>query len=368
MAYVKSNSSTTAWGRLHYIFDEAAHDGGAHRVLAVTGSNIRLWGSSNRPYQDQSGYYLNKQFKKVRQKAWNKHKRHQAQHMIISFSENEFPTDNPDNIMKEASRVNELINGFMAERFADSQWVSAVQCDGTGHKLHAHVLINTVKINGKCVRTNNFKVNKLRNEWNKYLDSNYLSVTGHVYVNPFSKDEPGTRVKPKGWQAQLQQTLDWAREKADSIKEYLELLKDKNVTVSERNKRGDWSYHVAVSGKEKTVRDFYQRTDRKTGLVKSTRGMGKDYTPSSLKKYFGLNKMKGNEQNDQEVRQSDGRFEQLARESEQQREQRFIKRLINERVDEEQQDGTSNKTGSPKPIGGSNEATNGSHDDSGLGF
>lgn len=42
--YLKSNSSTSAWGRLHYILDGAAHDGSDHRVLNVVGGNIRLWG------------------------------------------------------------------------------------------------------------------------------------------------------------------------------------------------------------------------------------------------------------------------------------------------------------------------------------
>jgi len=46
MTYVKSNSSTSSWGRLHYIFDEQAHDGSDHRVLAVEGSHVNLWRSS----------------------------------------------------------------------------------------------------------------------------------------------------------------------------------------------------------------------------------------------------------------------------------------------------------------------------------
>ena len=42
--YVKSNYITNAYGRLKYLFDEPAHDGSAHRVLGVNGSNVYLWG------------------------------------------------------------------------------------------------------------------------------------------------------------------------------------------------------------------------------------------------------------------------------------------------------------------------------------
>jgi hypothetical protein len=286
MTYIKSHSSTSAWGRLHYIFDEDAHDGSDHRVLAVAGNNIKLLGIRGHPNPDQSGYYLNAQFKNVRRKAWNSHKHQQAQHLILSFSEEEFSTKNNENLKAEANQINTLVKEFMDESFSDCQWVSGVQCDGSGHKLHAHVLINSVKPDGKCVRTNKFKVSKLRNNWNNFMDENYLAVTGHVYVNPFKKDKVASNIKPQGWQKQVQETLEWARNKAETIENYLTILRDKGITVSKRNKHGDWSYHFKVNGKDKTVRDFYQRIDKKSGLVKSTRGFGKDYTPDSLETYF----------------------------------------------------------------------------------
>ncbi|WP_195701606.1 relaxase/mobilization nuclease domain-containing protein [Companilactobacillus futsaii] len=286
MTYIKSHSSTSSWGRLHYIFDDEAHDGSDHRVLSVAGNNIRLLGARGHPNSDQSGYYLNIQFKNVRKKAWNSHKHQQAQHLILSFSEEEFSTRDDENLKEEANQINMLVKQFMYGEFPDCQWVSGIQCDGEGHKLHAHVLINSVKPDGKCVRTNKFKISKLRNNWNDFMDENYLAVTGHVYVNPFKKDKAASNVKPKGWQKQVQETLEWAKNKAETIENYLTILRDKGITVSRRNKRGDWSYHFKVNGKDKTVRDFYQRIDKKSGLVKSTRGLGKDYTPTSLKEYF----------------------------------------------------------------------------------
>lgn len=290
MTYIKSHSSTSSWGRLHYIFDEDAHDGSDHRVLSAVGANINLWGARGHPIRDQSGYYLNTQFKNIRHRAWNTRKHQQAQHLILSFSESEFNTENNKNLTKEADQISALVKKFMDAKFSDCQWVSGVQCDGEGHKLHAHVLINSVKPDGKCVRTNKFKVSKLRNDWNNFMDENYLSVTGHVYINPFNRKKPATTTKPKGWQEQLQKTLEWACSKASSIENYLTLIKDKGVTVSERNKRGDWCYHLVVNEKEKVVRDFYQRIDKKTGSVKSTRGLGLQFTPKELEHYFKIKK------------------------------------------------------------------------------
>ncbi|WP_334330537.1 relaxase/mobilization nuclease domain-containing protein [Companilactobacillus sp. HBUAS59699] len=287
MTYVKSNSSTSAWSRLHYIFDEEAHDGSRHRVLAVEGSHINLWRSaSGQPYVDQSGYYLNSQFKNMRRRARNKNKRHQAQHLILSFSESEFPTTGSSDLVDKSHQINQLVKGFMDENFPGTQWVSAVQCDGKGYKLHAHVLVNTVKVSGKCVQTNKFSVSKLRNEWNHYMNEHYLSVTGHLYLNPMKQSKTTSNTNLSGWQKELKEKLDWAKKVANSLEKYVDLLSTKNVTVKQRNKKGAWSYVTEAGGKKRTVRDFYQRKNKKTGEVRSTRGMGIEYTPLELKKYF----------------------------------------------------------------------------------
>lgn len=349
LMYVKSNYITNAYGRLKYLFDEPAHDGSAHRVLGVNGSHVYLWGPRGQPYPSQSGYFINQQFKLVRHQAVNRRKRQQAQHIICSFSDHEMPTDNPERVKDEVKQINQLVGGFMAEHFPNTQWVSAVQADGQeGHKLHCHILINSVQPDGKCVRTNKFSVNRLRHEWNKYLREHYLETTGHVYVNPFSKDKPGKAVKPQGWQAILKGTLQWARNQAKSIEEYLELLKAKNVTVTKRNKKGEWSYHTIVNGKKKTVRDFYQRRDRKSGLVKSTRGIGKDFTPFELGKYFKQKQQSETKEvsvDEKESQQHDGRFERPVESRRQQ--QRFNAYIAKQQFEADDEE-ASHQAGSSK--------------------
>ncbi|MBB1124560.1 relaxase/mobilization nuclease domain-containing protein [Limosilactobacillus albertensis] len=347
--YVKSNYITNMYGRLKYLFDEPAHDGSAHRVLGVNGSHVYLWGSRGQPYPAQSGYFINQQFKMVRRRAMNKRKRQQAQHLICSFSDREMPTGNSDNINVEVGQINQLVGGFMKQYFPQTQWVSAIQADGQeGHKLHCHILINSVRPDGKCVRTNEFSVGRLRHEWNNYLKEHYLEVTGHVYVNPFDKARPGKVVKPQGWQAVLKGTLQWARDQAQSIKEYLGLLKTKNVTVTKRNKKGDWSYHTTVNGKKKTVRDFYQRRDRKTGLVKATRGMGQEFTPFELNKYFKQKQQGKNKEvsvDEEKSQQCDGRSKRLAESRRQQ--QRFNAYIAKQQLEADDEE-SSYQTGSSK--------------------
>lgn len=346
--YVKSNYITNAYGRLKYLFDEPAHDGSAHRVLGTNGSHVYLWGPRGQPYPAQSGYFINQQFKMIRHRAMNKQKRQQAQHLICSFSDHEMPTDNPDNINVEVDQINQLVGGFMKQYFPQTQWVSAIQADGQeGHKLHCHILINSVQPNGKCVRTNEFSVNRLRHEWNNYLKEHYLEVTGHVYANPFDNNKPGKVVKPQGWQAALKETLRWARDKAISIEEYVGLLKAKGLTVTSRNKKGDWSYSVTVSGKKKTVRDFYQRRDRKSGLVKSTRGVGQDFTPLELRKYFKQkqkNETKEASTNEEEYQQYDGRSERF--DESRRRQQRFNAYVAKQLSTDDEE--TSDQAGSSK--------------------
>lgn len=361
MVYVKSNYITNAYGRLKYLFDEPAHDGSEHRVLGVNGSHVYLWGPRGQPYPSQSGYFLNQQFKLVRHRAANQRKRQQAQHLICSFSDREMPTDNPERVKDEVNQINQLVGGFMTEFFPDTQWVSAIQADGQeGHKLHCHILINSVRPDGKCVRTNNFSVSRLRHEWNNYLKEHYLEVTGHVYVNPFDKSKPGKVVKPQGWQAALKKTLQWARDQAQSIEEYLGLLKSKNVTVTERNKKGDWSYHTTVNNKEKTVRDFYQRRDRK-GLVKSTRGMGREFTPLELGKYFKQKKDVETKEvsiSEKESQKRNGRSERLDEANrQQQRFNAYIARQQLEADDEESghQAGSSKLDGRYQQVSGQSE-------------
>lgn len=345
--YVKSNYITNAYGRLKYLFDEPAHDGSAHRVLGVNGSHVYLWGPRGQPYLSQSGYFLNQQFRIVRRRATNKRKRQQAQHLICSFSESEMPTDDPKQFDLEVTQINQLVGGFMKQYFPNTQWVSAVQADGQeGHKLHCHILINSVYPDGKCVRTNSFSVSKLRHEWNDYLNDHFLEVTGHVYVNPFDKEKSGKVVKSKGWQAILKNTLSWARSQAKSIEEYLLLLKDRDITVTKRNKKGDWSYHMNVNGKEKTVRDFYQRRDRKTGLVKSTRGVGKEFTPLELNNFFSRKQETKEVSVDEESKQFHGRSERLV-EANRQQQQRFQEYIARQQLEADDAD-PGNQAGSAK--------------------
>lgn len=339
MAYLKIHSSKNVWSRLHYVFDEEPHnDYRGDRVLNVTGGNIALWGPAEQPYASQSGYFINSQFKAIRRRARNKRKTTQCHQIILSMDEREFSTKDPNTLPQEARELNQLVKGFMDDYFPESSWVSAIQADGSGERLHAHIIINSVQPNGKIVPTSKLMVYRVRNEWNRYMENHYLAVTGRMWVNPFQKDKAATTTKPLGWQAQLQQTLEWARAKAQSLEQYLGLLIDKDVTVTERNKKHDWSYHVTVNGKDKKSRDFYQRRNKQSGLVTSTRGLGQAYTPNMLKQYFKSKNKKVDDTNDEESNAAGQRLQQLGQLAEQQRHRELIAQFTQRQADERRAD------------------------------
>lgn len=119
----------------------------------------------------------------------------EAFHLIVSFDNNEFPLDG--NQQEEAKQAAELVHGFMDQQFPeDSQWLMAIQRDGQGHKLHAHVAINSVQTDGKVIDrsythqkdwtyTKSGKViheKGIASNLDAYLTANFERVTGRPFT------------------------------------------------------------------------------------------------------------------------------------------------------------------------------------------
>lgn len=146
------------------------------RVLATAGFNINLLHSPDGQIAvQQNGAYLQKQFQQVLHRAHNPHRKYQAQSIIISFDETEFDTTN---LHIQAQQALLLAQLYVHRHFADTQSVIAIQDDGEGGKLHAHILINDIKPNGKTVSTNRFNVVKMRHDFDKNMQDNFERVTG----------------------------------------------------------------------------------------------------------------------------------------------------------------------------------------------
>lgn len=288
MAVVQSNSIRSSYHRLTYLFNEPAHNADitSQRVLACSGHNIKMLHDHNGNISTvQSGAYLEQQFHQSLLKAFNPHRKYQAQSLIISFSKNEF---NSSNLTQQSRQALQLTQGFINHYFPDAQSVTCIQADGDGTRLHAHVLISAVKQNGKTIPTNRFSVFHLRKQVDQYLNDNFEDVTNRRWPGPASQkgrhDLNDLPVKT-GWQKQIKQIIYEVKQRVSNVEDFLIGLKQYGVTVSERGKFKAWTYHIIDQSKEHRIRAFYQRTD-KNGKVIATRGLGKSFTRQSLENYW----------------------------------------------------------------------------------
>ena len=204
MSITKCLNRKNSRALIKYLLDAKPHDTGLvnHRNLLVTGQNLETFpGRFNGEFIQQSyqSPFIAEQFNAAQglSKAakQGKKKNVQAFHLIVSFSDSEFPPDGDQK--KEAEQAAKLTKGFLKEQLPpDSQYLMAVQRDGKGHKLHVHVALNSVQINGKVIRRQYLHqrdwdyVTKdgkhihepgLASNLDKYLEDNFQRVTGREF-------------------------------------------------------------------------------------------------------------------------------------------------------------------------------------------
>ena len=315
LSVLETHSCRSSYKRLQYLFQEPPHSTKKtlQRVLACDGFNIKLLHDSNgRITNVQNGAYLERQFMSNLRKAHNPKRKYQAQTLIISFSEDEFDTSD---LNLQAKQALVLVQHFIHQHFADAQSIIAIQADSEGGKLHAHVVFNTIKSNGRTIPTNRFNIHKLRSSFDREMINNYQFVTGHRWTNPIHNQQERQDVNNlttrSEWQQNLKKIIAQVRCEVNSLKEFIRRLNDAGITVTERQKGSAWTYHQTVHGKSYKVRDFYQRVDKQSGKVLSTRGLGQEFTKSYLTSYF-KQKDKEVEEDTNERRQSeDEEFEKI---------------------------------------------------------
>ena len=314
MSILQTHSCHSSYNRLKYVFNEPAHSyrKTTKRVLAASGFNIKmLHDNDGKISATQNGAYLERQFRTVLKRAHNPRRCHQAQTIIISFDPTEFDTSD---LKAQSQQALRLVQHYVRKHFADCQSVIAIQSDGEGGKLHAHVVMNTIKPNGKTVATNRFNINKLRKDFDREMKTNYQRITGRQWTNPVHnqterKDIHNLTTKSE-WQHQLKELINQIKAKVDNITDFLKQLEQHSITVTERQKGKAWTYHQIVSTKtgtrEMKVRDFYQRIDKETGEIKSTRGLGQSFSKSEIERYFNRKKENEKEKQNYDRRENDG--------------------------------------------------------------
>lgn len=294
-AILQSRSCHSSYQRLTYLFNQPPHNTSKtqQRVLACSGTNIVMLHDPNGSISNiQNGAFLEKQFHQSLKRAYNPKRQYQAQSIIISFSQQEFDCGD---LSSQSIQALKLVQGFVNKHFSDTQSVSCVQCDGNGQRLHVHILINTVKRDGKTIATNRFSVNHLRHGLDNYLEQNFEKVTGRTWPGPpqdnrSSRQDISELPSKASWQVELKQLINVAKISSTNVQEFKEILAGHGVTISERGKNKSWTYHMSVPNakggtKDHRIRAFYQRTD-KQGNVISTRGLGIGFTKKSLEQYW----------------------------------------------------------------------------------
>ena len=239
-----------------------------------------------------------------------------------------------------------------------TRYLVCVQCDGQGGRLHVHLLINAVKENGKTIPTNRFSVFKMRRDFNDYLQDNFEHVTSRTWSNPFSnhlvrKDLSDLPTRSK-WEEQLKSIINTVKQEVTNAKTFLSKLSEFGITVSERKQGKSWTYHQTLTTKngdtkEMKARDFYQRKDKKTGEILTTRGLGSSYTKQSLEVFWQKQLLKQEEfesqspltshkQSKKEVNKDDStdvqseqleKFKSLARDVQARANQQQVRRQLN---------------------------------------
>ena len=314
MSILQTHSCHSSYNRLKYVFNEPVHSYQKtdKRVLAATGFNIKMLNDNDgRISVTQNGAYLERQFRTVLKRAHNPKRRYQAQTIIISFDPSEFDTSD---LKAQSQQALQLVQHYVRKHFADCQSAIAIQSDGEGGKLHAHVVMNTIRPSGKTVATNRFNIQKLRKDFDEEMQTNYQKVTGRQWTNPIhnqsNRQDIHNLTTKSEWQQQLKELINQIKVKVDNIADFLKQLEQHGVTVTKRQKGKSWTYHQTVETKTGTrelkVRDFYQRVNKQTGEIKSTRGLGQSFSKVAIEDYFNRKKENEKERYSNGRREDDG--------------------------------------------------------------
>jgi len=288
---------------INYLLKEKAHNTNLvdHRNLDISMNNLSLDGGGN-----VNSAWLMCQFSASRSLAKNKKKTYQGEHIILSFSKNDFDCSDVESQSKQAIK---LMNGFFEEYFPrESQYFMVSQADNDGQNLHIHAVVNTVNIDGKVLNTNltsQTRSGAFRESVNKYLNINFKKVTGRSYesVSPNKRSEIANthsslaQIKKRGaysWKDDLMIRITSALKKVenDDDDEIKTVLNNSGISISKKRRsvgkddngakiyREAWTYSfIDETGQERKARDFsIQKNGKRTGL-------GEGFTPNRMRSF-----------------------------------------------------------------------------------
>lgn len=318
MVVSKTIQSTNATANIRYILNDTPHimNETGHRVLALAQHNVDTDYAGN-----INALYTAAQFNTIRHttnkyKFSHKDKKTQSEHLIISFSDKDFDLSDP---VGQAKQAMTLISDFMTKQLGpNSQWLAAAQDDNLGHKLHIHVVVNSVNVDGKVLDTSRVKQvgqDGFRNHLNNYLEQNFELVTGRKFVpvTPAKRDYTNAtsskernmkanRSNAHSWKDDLRSIIDNAMSSNIDMQGFKDQLSSNGVTIVEKphrigknedgtpKKRTSFHYiYVDERNKQHKSVDF---AITKKGSI---RGLGENYIPDNIQHQLDLNMKKQNE-------------------------------------------------------------------------
>lgn len=331
MAIPKLVQTHNSHGLLSYVLDDDPHSTKyvQKRNLLVDGVNIR------KDYTGQyNSLYTEAQFYTSRKMAHKRNKNMQAYHLILSFSDQEFPLTSDIDVLKQQARdAMKISKGFLAKQLPDnSQYLLAVQRDGDGAKLHVHVAINSILQNGRSLNTNDLsiKIKHVRvhtkqglqyetrpglfDNLQTYMHDNFKELTGRDYT-PVSLDpdknkkdvqlESTYQIMRRGgvsWREKLKDAVRDIAQKATSLKQFKKMLKDVyGVHVRQRQAKDPDSdtgkrkaYTYQIMGTRKDGKQYVVHSARDFHITKrgAVRGLGEFARPINLENVILKNNQK----------------------------------------------------------------------------
>lgn len=315
MSIVRVISSNNSAANLSYILDEKVHNDKlvSHRVLATAGQNVDL--DFNNRYNPR---YLALQYQALREMTGKQDKSVQCQHLIFSFSKEEFNPTTEEQANLAGQQAVKIVNEFMKARFGkNAQYVAVAQDDADGGNVHVHVSVNSVLMDGRTLNTNlvstkarsKVAIPTIREAFDKHMSNVFEPMTGRKFVpvKPSGINKSVNTAKSKySWKLDLINKIKTVIDLCNSFSEFKSSLNSNGITIKERRRscgrdengkklyRQGWTYSfIDKNGKHQKARDFaYSKNGKMTGL-------GTNFIPDAIKEHYEqLEQQQQREEND----------------------------------------------------------------------
>lgn len=160
MAIIKCLSTNNLTNLNKYLLDSAPHE----TTDVIKDRNLMTWGQNIMKTYDHkfNSMYISSQEWAVLKMADKRKKKTKGFHLIMSFSDDDFPPVKTKKEQAEQTKqAYKLVSKFLKKELPDTaQYVAVIQRDGDGHKLHAHVALNSVQMSGRTLATNILSINR----------------------------------------------------------------------------------------------------------------------------------------------------------------------------------------------------------------